>query len=297
LSFLINEQRKLPNNFPSYKDAPVLWKDLKREADFFGLEGMKLILREQAFIHSCSPDLGDKDILYWLGTRQGKADYQNPFEIGAVNVGGCSDTFNLLNHDNLQGSSKEARAGFVEHKPQVLPVQNLQGTEVFQDTLYLSVRDEKRISVEVDFRRLLVSPTHFSLRGMNGKIPANYLWNFEGSVDGEEWDVLHENTVLRGRKTTRRTVLASGLEVFPDEEIGDYVTRRYFDDAQRKIEVFTDFREEFFRKTWNIEVSDVERRYRYFRFIPIGASVEKNAWLDEALGIAFQIYGTVFDEN
>lgn len=82
LAFLINAQRELPNNFPSYKDAPVLWKDLKREADFFCLEGMKLILREQAFIHSCSPDLGDKDILYWLGTRQGKADNRTRLKFG-----------------------------------------------------------------------------------------------------------------------------------------------------------------------------------------------------------------------
>jgi hypothetical protein len=69
---------------------PRLWKGLKQEADFFCLKGLKLIpTEEQAFIHACSPDLGDKDILYWLGTRQGKADYLSPFEIGAVHVGGC----------------------------------------------------------------------------------------------------------------------------------------------------------------------------------------------------------------
>jgi hypothetical protein len=78
LEFLSNEQTKLPNNLPPYKDAPILWKNLKQEADFFCLQGLALILREKSYIHSCSPDLGEKDILYWLGTRQGKAEYQNP---------------------------------------------------------------------------------------------------------------------------------------------------------------------------------------------------------------------------
>jgi hypothetical protein len=91
LEFLSNEQTKLPNNVPPYKDAPILWKNLKQEADFFCLQGLALILREKGYIHSCSPDLGEKDILYWLGTRQGKAEYQNPFEIGAVHVGGWID--------------------------------------------------------------------------------------------------------------------------------------------------------------------------------------------------------------
>jgi hypothetical protein len=64
LDFLSNEQMELPYDLPPYKEAPVLWKGLKQEADLFCLKGLKLILAEQALIHSCSPDLGDKDILY-----------------------------------------------------------------------------------------------------------------------------------------------------------------------------------------------------------------------------------------
>lgn len=54
---------------------------------------------------------------------------------------------------------------------------------------------------------------------------------------------------------------------FPDQEIEGYANQRCEDDEQRKSEVFTDYSEQFFRKTWNIEVPDVERPYRYFRFI------------------------------
>jgi hypothetical protein len=73
---------ELPYDLPPYKEAPVLWKGLKQEADLFCLKGLKLILTEQALIHSCSPDLGDKDILYWLGTRQGKADNRTRLKFG-----------------------------------------------------------------------------------------------------------------------------------------------------------------------------------------------------------------------
>jgi hypothetical protein len=51
---------------------------------------------------------------------------------------------------------------------------------------------------------------------------------------------------------------------FPDQEIEGYANQLCEDDEQRKSEVFTDYSEQFFRKTWNIKVLDVKRPYRYF---------------------------------
>lgn len=66
----------------------TLRRNLRQEAEYFGLEGLVDILKVSRTI---SPDQSNKGILYWLGTSRGNAGgvggYQNPYKTGAVHVG------------------------------------------------------------------------------------------------------------------------------------------------------------------------------------------------------------------
>lgn len=68
---------------PSFQKEPSLVRNLRGEADFFGLEEMSNILKATK---TFSPELGDQGVLHWLGTNEGTTSYQNPFKIGAIHV-------------------------------------------------------------------------------------------------------------------------------------------------------------------------------------------------------------------
>lgn len=66
------------------EDDNVLRRNLREEAKFFGLKGLEDILKVSRTI---TPDKSNKGVLHWLGTERGKANYTNPYTLGAVHVG------------------------------------------------------------------------------------------------------------------------------------------------------------------------------------------------------------------
>ena len=107
----------------------------------------------------------------------------------------------------------------------------------------------KRLPVVVDLRKVTVCPTHYSLRnggcaGMEGD------WNFEASVDGKSWIVLHE---ARGDRHLIGMNISDGRESGERRWIRDVM--KHTDDAQKE-EIYCDYFERNHRHFWRIGGSD-----------------------------------------
>ena len=88
----------------------------------------------------------------------------------------------------------------------------------------------------------MVKPTHYSLR--YGRCYGMSDWNFEASVDGSSWDILHE------ARKDRHLLQPS------EEEIGQI-------SAEADPADYVSIAEERHRHTWKVSASSF---YKYFRF-------------------------------
>ena len=255
--------------WPEEKDDALLYRRLLREAQYFGVDSMVDELRHRRFF----PNTEGKGIMYWLGTQRGVSEYRNPYEIGAVQFSGtCNPDW-----DDNQGK-------FVEHRPLC------DGHGIFEVSSFLLYCDQSVegkdliISLPND---ILVRPSHYSLRygmcyGMDN-------WNFEGSADKSNWDILHlarsDESILQqsdheGKWKEMKAVYDVRCNGVTDEN------------EQRAIA--TDLVEKHARNTW--EVSNTHGRwYRHFRILGAGEEIEGQSTCLH--GVGFEIYGTVVKED
>ena len=187
LEFLRNGTLHLPD----FRESPALWRGLRAEAEFFCLEGMMEFLR---VTYKCRPDYGDKGVLHWLGTAKGTRAYQNPRSDGSVHLSGWDDK--VMDIGLAQRWSEESRNKLVEYRPQAHATPVGEGIIIsfdFGDSDIFdcdSGRNGLDDSVIISMRNVLVRPTHYSFR--YGDCYGASCWNFEGSLDGKSWDMLHE---------------------------------------------------------------------------------------------------------
>lgn len=80
-NYILQYLRKLKLNLPPFSSDPALWRDLRDEAMFYGLEGLSQQLQ---ITHTCEPNEERSGVFYWLGTRRGTAEYQNPHAMQLV---------------------------------------------------------------------------------------------------------------------------------------------------------------------------------------------------------------------
>lgn len=81
--------RNHPGELAPFLEAPLLWRSLRREADFYRVEGLCALLQ---VTHSCSEnDPNGRGVLYYLGTNKGTSEYKNSHSIEAVRVFGWPD--------------------------------------------------------------------------------------------------------------------------------------------------------------------------------------------------------------
>jgi len=72
----INTDKK-PIGIGVYEKNKKLWSLVREEAIYFGLDSLIELLK---ITFSCSPEVdGNKGIMYWLGTKKGTSDYDNPY--------------------------------------------------------------------------------------------------------------------------------------------------------------------------------------------------------------------------
>ena len=214
----------LRRGIPSWpKDDRVLVERLVGEAEYFGVEDMYDKLLGRATI---VPNEAGKGILYWLGTRKGVDDYDNPYKRGDIRV----ELISVL-------EPEDDVADFFEYRP------SCRGNGLISNECTLLLcgiyYEGPRHFSFVDTR---VKPTHYSLR--YGTCHGMSDWNFEASVDGVSWDILHE-----ARKD--RHLLKPSKEEYKQIVDAD-------DDELVSIA------EECHRHTWEVDASSY---YKHFRFV------------------------------
>lgn len=215
---------------PSWPDEPVLVERLVAEAEYFGMENMRDKLLGRA---SFAPNSDQKGILYWLGTKRGKATsiYENPYKRGEILV-------------QVRGKTHpydEDLSDFFQYRPSC----KLTGSFelLSNDCCFLDCGDpgtkESDINI-IEFRSILVKPSHYSLR--YGACYGMSDWNFEASIDKATWNVIHA-----ARKDRHiLNISKKDLRNLPDEK-------------DNRLAIV----EEKYRHTWEVNTTSY---YKYFRF-------------------------------
>ena len=249
---------------------------------------------------TCSPDVDEglgasgKGIMYWLGTNKGTSDYFNPYTSGAVAISGWFED------DECSFIGEDDKVVMVQYKPNPEGEKSV-GCDDYSDFECIfnygkgammgcgSLRCGRE--GPLDFHLLngvAVSPTHYSIRngscyGMSGD------WNLEASIDGKNWDVIHES---RGRSPLFR-----GIREPECVKIWDKVEK--YKGAERKDAVCNHL-EQNHRHTWKV-VNTSGNFYTHFRIKSIHIE-EVGVWGTEEYretclhGIGFELYGDVYEE-
>jgi len=254
---------------PPFHHDNVLWRNLRAEALYYGLNDMFEKLR---ITYSVEPNTGHQGILYWLGTRRGTTDYRNPLSLGLCYVGGWVDDSKNAN-EYLFGlaGGQYSRKSFVQYRAEPkdfdFNVHLNELTVPIGSSCRLLDCDHggKRLPAVLDFKSIRVRPTHFSLRsslclGMDGD------WNFEGSENGTDWCVLHasrseEHLRLRGERANGKAAMQYVQHVFVEE------LELHKINNQEAMDVLVSFLEREQRHTWPITPPHPNVFYRYFRII------------------------------
>lgn len=181
-----------------------LWRALREEALFFGIDAMSDAL---AVTHRCTYlRTGDSEgLLHWLGTDRGRRQYRNPHTEGVVCVvssraGGRGNVDHRLDltsgnpvpRDETPEKSVLSAAGFVEHDPSYL--HEGRSSAICQprsDVLWCEANRGEADSkwACVDLGKVRLRPTRYSVA--YAECYGATFWNFGASEDGVTWTVLH----------------------------------------------------------------------------------------------------------
>jgi len=291
----------LPPEIGKFGEKPCLWRALRKEAEFFSLDGLTALLK---VTFSCSPDDdGRQGILHWLGRNKGREEYINPYRRGAIDVTGWFDSYRTLGENDPSWGSSESKEFFVQYKS--MSEKPLSYSDVISpgdENAYFPClsgcgHSNQRRPVVVDFRKNAISPTHYSLRygacrGMDGN------WTFEASNDGESWVVLHEGRKSDGHNLTYERITqrkALGEDRWFQELRGTGSNGR----ITNWPEVYCDYMERHYRHTWELKSNNLNgggKKFPFFRYFRIiGADpVDETGGCLHCIGL--EIYGSVYEE-
>lgn len=285
LSFL--RTNDLPSGLPSFQEDPNLWRGLRVEAEFFGLERLSALLQ---VTYSCSPEFErDRGVLHWLGTDKGRKNYQNPYSIGAIHVGGWVDdpideiAVDELDHYDVYfaAGAPASRAAFVQYRP--VPVTEGLLSHPTTKILWCDSSFFVRPAV-VDLKDTLLRPTHYSLR-YNGCFGMEGPWNFEGSVDGKSWDCLHasrnDGNLLLPFHEERARIVDFLAEMDADKKT-----------EEEKSEFLTDYEERHHRHIWALDPAPTQF-YRFVRIVGVPEDAPEGKFCLHGAGM--ELYGDVYE--
>lgn len=271
--FIVSNKIRLPVN-DSSESSKALRQNVRDEAAFFGMDDLVAALKvSQQF----SPDKANRGLLYWLGTDRGtKEEYENPFQMGSINVTGWMDDADNEEEDMYDlARFARSRETFVHYqlRPEVAAAASKRGSTSDWDIEQFSCLQwcghaHKRMPVVLDLKTVEFQPTHYSLRVSECKGMAGD-WNFEGSNDGKEWDVLHQardddNLWLEEGSDEIKTQLTKTLAFYND----------HVQEDELSSEILLTILEQDYRHTWVLDPPPT-KFYRYFRLIGASKQLKK----------------------
>jgi len=116
-------------------------------------------------------DFDKNGVFYWLGTKKGKQEYQNPCDLVEVKVKTCTWFSGLNNKYTIQWNVEGKSPQCYSHD------------------------SEKQPWVEIEVVNHFVVPKYYTLRG-DDNTNTGYTfrnWRLEGSVNGKDWETLKEH--------------------------------------------------------------------------------------------------------
>ena len=277
-------------SWPDWADDPRFHQRLVVEAEYFGLDAAVVEKLKCIASIKYEPDNKDgKGIFYWLGTKYGKAKYENPYELDMVAFSG------YLKHVLVDMDLHKRK--FIQFRPKC---DGLYESYCIKDGIICDCRllwcdgAANGDGLVIKLTTIGVRPTHYSLR--YGDCGGMRNWNFEASVDGNNWETLH-----KARNNLHLTFTPEKWDAI--EKRIDEFERGYMGGKKRgqekmaheqflasKINIFTGYAEETLRHTW--EVSDsVSSFYRFFRIV--GPGVKEITSHPCLHGVGFELYGDV----
>jgi hypothetical protein len=288
-------KRKRPHRLPTFSQDPELWRALRDETEFYGLNELSQIL---SVTHSCPHSKGnDQGILYWIGTDKGKREYRNPQATGAiaVHVGKIGDlTFAERTILKTSGEGQLSPAAFTQESRQALVQYRPQIIGLKEDGM-IDLRAEKscfsmwcnlsrcQIPTIVDLKNIEVRLATYSLRYERGGMTD---WNLEGSKDGKEWIVLH-----KARNDHHVALMDENLEQMWLSELHECT------DNEMKVKISQEFAERERRHAWQIDGPQSQTFFRFFRIIGSGINYERHENSYNCLhGVGLELYGDVHEE-
>lgn len=292
LPYILTDQ---PGTLPPYCQDEALWRSLRREAEFFQLDGMTKLLY---VTRVCSPTnaLGH-GVLYYIGTNYGHCSHWNPRALGTVQV--CRETqympSSTANDDNATDT-----AMMVQYHPTTC---NVTSDPRWLAVIGMATRPEavksqdccplfgppwchqnndktKQVPTIIDLRsiklRLVAYSLHKDACGMK-------YWTMEGSDDGKEWKELY--TLRAGEEQLpsftqkEKDMIKSEISMVKN----DIMTVPAEPDPMQKVEIVLDQAENSRRKIWEI-MNPMTDFFRFFRIIAIDkedATTEKSSFVED----------------
>jgi hypothetical protein len=275
-----------------FTEAPTLWRQLRREAAFYALDGLSEWLH---VTKTFEPNPDSQGVLYWLGTNKGVHEYRNPHAIGAVRVGGWVDLSDeariaLVGDNNvtipMQATLPSSLQSLVQYRPPVLGSSNPDSCLWALNpcfNLFCGFSDH-RLPVVINLRSISLRLTAYSLRY---DIHGMSYWNLEASEDGSEWHVLHAargdphliKPSVKQKKWLKKNIIES-------EKLS----------TDEKSEHLLSFAERNHCHTWNIDPSPIVF-YRFFRLIGIGTDMPEGVDVNRCMhAVGLELYGDVHED-
>ena len=265
---ILNYLRDGVANWPSKAENSILRDRIRALADYYGIHEIAAALTPALPIIKFEPTESGKGVLYWLGTKKGTAEYQNPYKIGAVSFSGSC----------LERAEKEASEGAKDPETygQFLQYQPLCGKESDFEVGWLEMQRSKsfcryqtradimwcedghtRRDLVLDLKNVVVKPSHYSLRYSDCRGMSD--WNFQASNDGESWVTLH-----RARNDSS-IAKPSNNKV---EKIKRAIDIQEWNDgtAAQRRSIMTSIIDEDLRQTWKAASLSF---HRYFRIVGV----------------------------
>jgi len=289
-----------------YEMNKKLWGLVREEAVYFGLDSL---VHSSRITFSCSPEVdkglgaSGKGIMYWLGTNKNTLDYVNPYSSGAVEISGWFEG------DKNSRISEEDKMLMVQYRPNPEGEKSkcycdnfvcgngtldfiFQSSGAMMGCGHLRWKQNGPLNFHL-LNGVVVSPTHYSIRnggcyGMGG------YWNLEASIDGKNWDVIHE---ARGKSR-----LYEGINRNNERSMLWDTVKHLKGDARR--DVICEYMEQNYRHTWKV-VNTSGKIYTHFRFMSVTVPYNVEVGLykgDDRVrkiclhGIGFEVYGDVYEE-